>query len=316
MIAKFNHYNLIIEKLGINLDIENISEYIFSIIKNNNSLIINIDGSLLKTKEIKIKNIKINVYDFDFNGSFDISSSKITTEGLLIVININKNNISKKLIHHELNHALEFYMVGKEKYIEKSHKLDSHLLSKKFINNEYIEVFTNLFYYSESTEINSRIPEDYYDMLDKFRVIGKMDIKTFNKYFSIFKKESESYKIAEDLLLFNFDQFKKLNSDNLIIFFNILDDRKELLKIRRTSGSFTKFLTTLKIFLTGEYFNNLYYKTIDKNIKIENLDNILNIYSNRFKKSANKYIEKIDKLYDVLLDKLKEENLISFSINR
>jgi hypothetical protein len=128
MITDFNIHNLIIEKVGINLEIKSLSEQIFDLIKDNQKKSYKFDGKLFNLNIMHISSINIIIN----NGSsaFNISDSKMRPKGLNIILNLNKNEIETKVIHHELEHALKFYMIGKDKSIEKSHQLKSHKLSQ------------------------------------------------------------------------------------------------------------------------------------------------------------------------------------------
>jgi len=132
----------------------------------------------------------------------------------------------------------------------------------------------------------------------------------FNKLFKKYYKQCYIYDASIMLDKFNLKNFSRLNSNNLVIFFNVLNDKKNLLKIHQKSGKFKKFLLDIYDVLTNRYFNDYYYKKIDKSIKIENLDNILEIYDKRFKNASKTIKNKLSKLYSLILDELKHENLI------
>ena len=165
MIKKFSIHNIIVEKVGINLDLLYLSEQLYNLIKDNNKSVYEFNGKLFNVTILHINTIKITIDKS--NSSFDLSSSEITEKGFDININLNKNEIDSKVIHHELNHALRFYMIGKEKSIEKSHQLKSHNLSLNFIKTPEIDEFITLYYYSQPDEIYSYISEAYYELLER-----------------------------------------------------------------------------------------------------------------------------------------------------
>jgi len=308
MIKKFNIHNIIVEKVGINLDLVNLSEELYNLIKNDKKSFYKFDHKQFNTSTLHINSISIIINKS--NSSFNLSTSKITEKGFDININLNENEIDNKVIHHELNHALKFYMIGKEKSIEKSHLLKGHNLSRNFIKNPEIDEFITLYYYSQPDEIDSNISEAYYELLEKFKEINKITEKQFNIYFQLFYKEVFIYNISISLKNYNFKKLKKLNSDNLVIFFNILNDKKEILKVSRSRNKFINTLIGIKNVINDIYLKNSYYNNIDKKVKIDDLSEILKKYEIRFLKSHNRIIEKLPKLYSIILDELKKENKI------
>jgi len=303
MIIKNKIFNLIVEKVGIELDIKDLSDQIYKLIINDKKLYYKFDGKLFDVRIMHINSILIFISNND--SSFDASSSTLTEKGFDIILNINKNDIETKVIHHELNHALKFYMIGKEKYIDKTRELKSYKMSRTFIKNPDIEDFIDL------EEVDSFISEAYYEIMENFKKIGRVITNIeFNKYFNSFHKDTYIYKMSDVLYNYNFKILKKYNSDMLVVFFNVLNDKKNLLIISKKSGKFKKFLLNIINLFNDKYYMSWYYSRIDKNIKIENLDEILEIYDKRFKSASKTIKNKLSKLYSLILEELKNENLI------
>ena len=88
-----------------------------------------------------------------------------------------------------------------------------------------------------------------------------------------------------------------------------MNEKKKMLeiieKVNKVSAFFIK-LKTLYLLI----FDKNYQKTNNSSVIIEKLDNILNYYKNRFKKSSDSYYEKIDKLYSIIYDELVEDEKI------
>ena len=310
-IEKFKSY-LILEEVGINSDIKKLTNQLYELLINSNKTINKFDGSIFKLDKIKIESITVYLIDMPVSGSFDADESKITDNGINIILKINKDEINTEVIHHELNHVLQFYMVGKEKFIKSINNLKIQRLSLNFLNDPMIEEFISLFYYSQDGEISSFVSESYYSIKNniKFNINDNITENEFNKLFKKYYKQCYIYDASIMLDKFNLKNFSRLNSNNLVIFFNVLNDKKNLLKIHQKSGKFKKFLLDIYDVLTNRYFNDYYYKKIDKSIKIENLDNILEIYDKRFKNASKTIKNKLSKLYSLILDELKHENLI------
>jgi hypothetical protein len=312
MITKFNIHNLIVEKAGISLEIKSLSEKIFDLIKNNTKKNYNFNGNIFNLSIMHID--KINITINNLTSSFSISDSKITPKGFTININLNKDDISVPVIYHELEHALKYYMIGKDKTLEISHKLKSHRLGQEFIKNEEIKEFISLYYYSQNHEIDSFIGEVYYETIENFKQLinkkgQKINMSQFNMAFNLFIHESYIYEISQILKKYNFKKLKEYNSKDLIIFFNILNDQNNVLKVSRSSNKIKKLYLAIKD-IYNIYYNKEYYNKIDKSIKIDNIDDVLNKYKNRFDAASKKITKKLSRLYDLVLDEFKH-NIIS-----
>ena len=305
MIKKFD---LIVEKAGINLDVEYLSQEIYNLINDGKKSTYIFDGKLFNTENLHIDKIKIYIGTKD-NPYFSDSDSKITEKGIILVLYLNQDLIDINIIHHELDHALKFYMKGKEKSIENVHQLKAHFLANIFLKNNSIKEFIDLIYYSDLDEIDSFASECYYEIMKNFKN-KKTTERNFNALFKFYYQESTIYDIKYGLDNYDFKKLKKLNSDHLIIFFNVLNDKKNLLKIARKNNKLKNILMGILDSINGRYFNDRYYRNIDKSVKIENLDEILNIYKKRFNKASNKISEKIPRLYQIILDELKKQNNI------
>ena len=308
--------HLLTEKLGVNNDIKNITEKIYDLIKDTKKSKLKFNGDIFDTTKIKINSIEICLFDFESAGTFESSDSKITEKGIDIFLNINKNYVTKETIIHELNHALEFYMIGKDKFIDNSKFLKIHKLSLKFIHDIRIEKFFELVYYSEESEINSYITESFYEIKDNIastidNINIDFTINEYNKLFDFYYKNCMMFKISKELSSFDFKEFEKLNSNNLVMFFNDLKDKNDLIdEIRISKSKFKSILYSIKDIFNNKYFTDSYYNKIDKSVTIENLNDILNQYNKRFKIASEKIVKRLSKLYDLILDDLKSENKI------
>lgn len=300
------------EKLGINSDLIIISDYIYSLLikfPNENSFVIN--GKDIKTEKIIIDKIHFNKTEIkDAEANFNIKKSKITNKGIVIYINFNlKKEINKITIYHEIQHSLDFYYKGKEKTVKETIDLKSVKTALNHISNDKIKLFILALYYSETTEINARIAETYKILLDKI-TINDPDEKYIREIFVKEYVELKKYLKVYFLQNYNIYNLKEIDLNDLLIFFNIIDDNhKLLLKYTKNTlvNNFNYIILGIKDFLFKKYR----YRKIKKRYKnIEDIDFLLDKYNNRFKKAVETLILKLDRLLSLLIEeKVKNRDI-------
>ena len=113
MITNFKDY-ILNETLVINLEILKLTDYVFDYIKENGKVKkIKLNNNILNIEEIRLK------YDTSENSYIDVTKSNSRR------IYLNLSIIDKSIISHELNHALQYLLKGKEKTLNMHYKYKS-----------------------------------------------------------------------------------------------------------------------------------------------------------------------------------------------
>lgn len=222
MINDFEFY-LIKERLHVHKELDEYSDKIYDIIKKSDKIkfeFLNLPEKLNISKLIiNIKDIKPN------NGELDLNKSKKISNGWIIVINL-KPDFKQYTLNHELNHALRLTLMGKEKMIKNLNYIKSKGIFSK-LNNSEINKFFYFIYLSNDEEINARVSEINGYIKE---IIRESNINLKKDDFIYIVKNSEAYRISEELINFNCkDNFKNFDKNQLNKFFYIFEENKNKL---------------------------------------------------------------------------------------
>jgi hypothetical protein len=274
---------LIIERLGINEDVKLISNYLKSKIGSISIVIDNIPLKLSKP----ISKIFINITNNKKSvASFDIKRSNLTDLGWNLYFNF-ESNPTIDIISHEVNHAYQFIMKGREKSIQSLNKIKASRYSLNFLpfgqKNGKLNEVVDLIYYLNDTEIDSFVVEIHADIkeLSKKYIIDK---ETFTKLI----ENSEPYNICKFVDSINLsDYLSDISIENKIKFFSILKDKEKELKKGETD--FKEKLI--------KFFKMIFYTRNMENIELEST---IKKWDNYFKNQSNKLRRKLFRLYDLM----------------
>ena len=314
-----NFDDFILETLGINLDVKTLSDYIYNKISSSiDSKIITIFDNEVKTEKIVIDKIIIKIFNNKLKMSddekyntvsvFRIDKSELTEKGLYAVIEC-YGIPTIYTIYHELNHALQFYYVGKQNSERRANRLKSFNIISDKLEFKKMQDFVIMYYISEDSEINSFISEDYKRLKDKLLQSKNINDNIFKKdfkntfYDEIFKqyiKNTESYIHYQQLKDYDiYEELKNVSKSDMISFFNAVEDESIFLK------KFYKNNFWNKIRLIINNINNFDNKRIEF---VDNIDDrynsLMKKYDNRFKTKSNLIFNKLTKLYDILKDEI------------
>jgi len=270
------------ERLGINDDIIKISNDIYDSILNKKSDII------APKNNIKIEKIHINYFNDNSStkASFNINKSNLSK----IILNINTNyNISVDTIRHELNHALQFLFVGKDKSIRDYSRIKA-IESSTFISPKDSQIFQNFLmykYFSDKSEINSYIYNLEYELRDLYNE----NKDYFLQNYEFFLKTTTVYSVFEYIKNYDIYELKQLDSDILIKYINIIEDNYDF--IIKHNSKLSYFIRSIyQIIFKKKYLNNL-------TIKISNINDYLNKQRKIQNESVDYMFSKMLKLYDL-----------------
>jgi hypothetical protein len=280
-------FKIIIERLGINKEIDEYSDKIYKIIKNSDKdkfiftdLPKNTNISKL-TLSIKKSNTKL--------GELCLNKSKNTKDGWVIYINLSKDFYLDTL-KHELNHALRLTLIGKDKVISNL----NYIRSKGGffnVNNSEIEEFFYIIYLANDEEINSTIIETHGYIKE---IMKKWNVdKLSKKDFEYIIKNSPGY--SKSNLLINFtceDNFKSFNKNQLNKFFYILEENKD--KLEKIEKSYFR-----KIKLAIKVINDLFINKInfDEDFSYKPKRGS-DFYNNWINKQGERLKKRLYRLYD------------------
>ena len=286
---KIMNYNkfLIIEKLGANKDVELLSHYLKDKILNKSIIINNIPLKLSKP----INKIIIDIGQKDY---FDMSRSHSNINGYNLYFKFSPNP-SIDIISHELNHAFQFIMKGKEKSLHDLDKLKSAKLAKGLLpfgyKNDKFNDIVDFIYYLSDAEIDSYVMETYSDIKELFKNY-KIDKQTFISLINI----STPYKICEYVDNINLNYYlKEISIEDKIIFFSILKEEEKRLKNINIKNNFFRKLSNLYNFFKIKINSNSV-----KKIEVDDISLIIDKWDKYFKIKSNKLKRKLFRLYDLL----------------
>lgn len=284
-------FQLVIERLHINTDIDEYSDKIYDVIKNKPSKNKFEFSDLPPSLNISKLIINISKMNKGLSGELNLDKSKNTSNGWIIYINL-KEDFMLYSLKHELNHALRLTIVGKDKMIRNLNHIKA---SNIFIyKNQELEKFFYLMYLANEEEINSKIIETY-GMIKE--VMKKMKITSLTKsQFIYLIKESDGYKQSDELINFKCEKlFKDWDNNKLNKLFYILEENKN--ELDRISGRFSKIKLLIKS-IRDIFNNNTNFDLSDDKIYNANKDSK---FYNRYLPSQGKKLRKrLYSLYDHL----------------
>ena len=286
MVTKFENF-ILNEKSGINDEVVILSKIIFIEYLNNNNLKkVDLPINKLNIKKIIIKNSNEN--------EFNIDKSNKT----IIFLKLDLNNLTEDTIYHELNHVLQFKMIGKDQTLINLFKYKSAQLIFKFKKNIEVENFIMFKYYSQKNEIDSFIYNFYKFIKDNI----PNDKLNFNKNFEKLLTDSKDYKIYQFLKYYDPHNLKNMNENELLYILNTYEKNyKFLYKYHNNIFHYIAFFfKSIKEALN----NNI--AVFEPIIKIENLDKYLSNI-NKHKNISKKYmLNKMTRLYNIIFEETQK----------
>lgn len=292
---------LLNERLGISLDLKKISDFIFHIVKNLNKNKYVIDGKDIETEKIIIDKIyikKINIPDS--HALFNVNKTKMTEKGISIHINFdNSNEISESVVYHEVQHALDFYFKGKEKIRKQLFDIKSVNLSLHHFSNKNFKLFIQALYFSNQSEMNSFISESYSILSKMMKNIS--DEQEIKRIYLREYKNLETYEIITFLKSYDVYQLKKTDFNDLLTFFNIIDENYNHL-LKHIKYTFTDKLNLILYSLEDLFPRYRFKKLRRKYKKIEEIETLLKKYDKRFKTAGNVMEKKLHNLLPLLIE--------------
>lgn len=245
----FNQFNLIIERLHINKEIDEYSDKIYPIIYNSNKSYFEFTD--LPSK-LNISKLVINIKDMKpgLSGQLDLNKSKETKNGWIVYVNL-KKNFNLYTLKHELNHALRLTLIGKNKMIKNLNYIKSQNIFS-FSKDKEMDYFFYLMYLSNDEEINAKVMET--NGLIK-EIMNKWEVDKLSKNdFDYIIKSTEDFKQSNELINFKCDDlFKNYDENKLNKLFYILEENKSELD-RIQDSKFSKLKLIIKTF--RDIFNN------------------------------------------------------------
>jgi len=257
----FNQFNLIIERLHINKEIDEYSDKIYPILSNSDKDYFEFTD--LPTK-LNISKLVIKIKE-DMNsgisGQLDLNKSKKTKNGWIIYINL-KKGFNLYTLKHELNHALRLTLIGKDKMIKNLNHIKSQNIFGLSKTDE-MDYFFYLLYLANDEEINAKVMETN-GLIKEVMYKWKVD-KISKQDFIFIINRSDAFKQAKLLIDFRCDLlFKNWNKNKLNKLFSILEENKEELD-RIQDSKFTKIKMIIKVF-KDIFSNKISFEQIDKKI--------------------------------------------------
>lgn len=279
-------YFIISERLGINQDVEMLTDYLYKIIKNK-SLILKGDDIPIKISKPINKIVVDIIYSKKVEGRFNIKNSKLTEKGWDLYLEF-KPNPEIELIFHEVQHAFKFIMMGKEKSLEELNRIKA---SKKTLldipigkRSEKLNNIIDLIYYLDNTEIDSLVAETYAN-IKELSSKYKIDKPTFINLI----RSSYPMRICEfvdELDIHNYLSDISPNTKNL--FFSLLKNHQKNLESPKKT-----LIEKLKIAI-----RNL-LKGVPK-LKENEIDSQVSKWEKHFKKQSDKLKMKIWRTWDLI----------------
>ena len=256
----FNSFNLVIERLHINKEIDEYSDKIYPIISYSNKY--NFEFTDLPIK-LNIFKLILNIKNMNpgLSGQLNLNKSKKTNNGWIIYIDL-KKDFNLYTLKHELNHALRLTLIGKDRMIKNLNHIKSQNIFTFSKDNE-MEYFFYLMYLGNDEEINSKVMET--NGLIK-EVMTKWGVNKLSKNdFDYIIRGSDAFKQSNELINFKCDTlFKNYDENRLNKLFHILEENKSELD-RIQDSRFSKLKLIIKTF--RDIFNNKTgFDQTDKNI--------------------------------------------------
>lgn len=290
------------ESSDINSDLTTISDCIHSLFKNNpNQNNFFIRGNNIRTRKIVIDRIYMKNSEINNVAKFDIQKLKMTDKGLFVYINFNlSSEIDLKTIDKELKHKLEFYYKENDIMSRILFNINSERLVFSRITDEKFKWFLLALYFSNESEIDIIIAESYEILLNKIkrdRTYNNEDIKI--KFLNTCKK-LPSCETIEFLNNYNVYDLRKTDSDDLLEFFKIIDEKYKCLSKYEKYNIINKINDFINCFYI---YNNRNKKKIKKRYKkIDEIEKIFKIYDEKFKTASKTLTNRIHNLLPLILE--------------
>lgn len=286
------------EKLHINVLTSELANSIFNELQEKN---VNELEYINKEDKLNINKIKIKLLDdCPFMGELDISKSyKDKNDKWNIFINLRKIDYSLDTIEHELTHALQLTLLGKEKLISKINNIKSSYL---FDPTTYKEIYSffELLYLSNELEINAAISEAN-GLIKSYMLQFEKTNLTKNEFVYIIKG-TRTYNISK--LLINYKtstHFANYNTNQINKFLCFIEDNtEELNKIQKSKLSTVKlFIKNIKDIFKFKLKSNSIesFFNINDDIKYKPKKNS-KYYETYFNNQGEKLYKKLYSLYD------------------
>lgn len=271
-----NYKNFIFEKLGVNDDVIKLVNFILPLIsdKKNINITENIPKTTFKISKINIKFISKK----DISGAFVESKSKLTKDGFIIFLLLNKNEDIKSSLYHELTHVIKYQNLTNKniKMISKNYSYPDRRFDKLLY---YL-------YYADDSEINARVAQIYSEIEDHIKdmqhLVNKKDI--FKTYIDglIYDEDNNPHMLIEYNI---FDDLKNISEKDKIKFFRYITEYD---KIKKTSNSKLKILYNIIL----QILFNKQNSSIDLNSIMKKTQDYINT-------QGEKLFKKLTKLYDL-----------------
>lgn len=275
-LRKFESF--ITEKLGINKDVEAISNYLHKIIKNRTIVI---EGSDIPVKLTKpINKIVVNMlYNQKREAAFNVTRSKLTERGWDLYFEF-KPNPSPDLIFHEVNHAFKFIMMGKEKSLKELNKIIASNKSWSFLpgnlKSEKLNIIVELIYYLDNSEIDSMITGTYADIKELSKE-SKIDKSTFIELVN----SSEPMKISKFVDNLNLESYlSDIPKETKKLFFALLKEHESRLK----KAPELTFIEKIKSIIKDIFSGTSHLKDDDLDIQIRKWDKYFHLQATKLKR--------------------------------
>jgi len=297
---------LLVESLGVNIDVDILSKFLIDYLKDKkyDQHIIN-KNQLLELNKVNINKIIIDYSDKNQVDYFDIKKSRKTNDGEVLYFHF--DDLNPNSIYHEINHALQFFIMGKERNKEQLTSIKASRISRIFIdkNNEVIKRFSDLIYKSTEQEINSEVSGLYGELITHLRNKGwkKGQFKNdehFKLIFEQYVNNSEAYNIALNMI--NYNIFEEFDIKNLIgiddydkrVYFTIMQD---VIKSKPFYSGILDLFRLFKELLTYKY-NQMFNVNI---LTEEQVNSLMKKYQLFINKQGEKLKRKLFRLYYLFL---------------
>lgn len=270
---------LVIEKLGISDDVSKLTEYIYNIFKGDKLYLTNIPLKLHKP----INSITIKTFESEnYKALFNLSKSKETKKGLDLIFTFQKDT-TKDIIQHEVQHAYQFSIQGKEKSLKKLDDIRSARYSMGLLTgterDTIIKDFVYLIYFLNDDEIEAFVNETYRNLKELY--VSKID-------FYPLLQRTEAYQVCNSIKRYNiFDRFSYVDKETKVKFFTYFRNEEHRLKKLKKDSFFKRIIRNLKFIFDKDLMND------------KELFNSMKKWDKYIENQNNKLMKKLHRLYDL-----------------
>ena len=293
MIISYKKF-VILERLGISQDVEVLSNYLKSKITDKSLTIDNIPLKLSKP----INKIFIDINrnrNSNTEAHFDIGRSSLTNKGYDLYL-VFSPNPTLEFISHEVSHAFQFIMKGREQSLHDIDRLKSAKLAKGLLpfgaKNSKLNEVVDLIYYLSDSEIDSYVVE-LYSHITQLSKKYKIDKVTFQ----LLVKGFESYEVCKFVDSIELSEYlKDIPIEDKIKFFSILKEEEFRLKNINIKNNLFR-----KISNFYHFFKMVIKSEPVKKIEVDELHLVIDKWNKYFKIKSSKLKMKLFRLYDLFL---------------